>query len=187
MEPSGAYNFPAGFATAQSLDAQRAAAVAWMKAWLAWRVPMCDRPCIVFDIDDTLVKDDAPIPEILHLYTFCKALLRCFIVTARPLTANNKQLTVASLQSFGVDGFSGMYMMPRQAQYTSKAVASFKRKCRAKISRTCTIVANVGDAWTDFLSHPVAGELRNFVRDATNDRVVLFFHEGVACVKLTRR
>lgn len=121
-------------------------------------------PCIVLDIDDTVIKSTKQcrvIRELLEIYKFAQALkMRIFIVTARiedpddtgPAPVESpRDATIKHLEDAGIDRFDQLFMMPRRVFETHKDWSKFKYDVRAKIATDHEIIVNAGDSWTDLM------------------------------------
>jgi len=100
------------------------------------------RHCVVFDIDDTLIRtDDGTLIEPVHnLLNLAKRVgYRVVILTARPGNSDNRCWTEMELKHHGIE-----YDAIRYTSMAGKSV--FKNEL---IKRGYNIVLSVGDQWTD--------------------------------------
>lgn len=145
----------------------------------------------MFDIDDTLVdSEERRIVPICNIFKRAKALgFVCALVTARPAVRGNKERTEWMLIENGLDGWESLYLMPRTYSTTADGISTYKRRARDDIRTRHTIVANIGDMWTDHILHPLQkrhAPLRNM---KVTDCCVLFppKSDGEVCIKLVGR
>lgn len=184
MRPVADQAVPLAFCEAADLEEQREEACEWAERWLAWRGACAERPAAVFDIDATLIHEQAPIPSVIRLYEAAKALgVTRFIVTAR--SEDGKAYTRNELQRHGIEEPRHLFMHPRTKPCASSAQAGeAKERARERIEkRNYNIILNIGDAFHDHYTPPAHRELH---RAIGNRSCAVFVDpdDGCAHVKL---
>ena len=165
----------------------------WFRKWLQATVPTTRAPCVVFDIDDTLIhsKQGTGIAPTIELAAECaKNGVTVFMVTARGKSREAHKFTVEQLARMGIEPsmFARLYLMNRDVfDVTPKGVADFKYHCRQHIRRSHTVLGSVGDNFTDLLRYPVRSAYKPLLRGESGD-FLLFVnkHElnDFACLKI---
>ena len=108
---------------------------------------------VVFDIDDTLVRDDStPLPEVVMLFRKLRRIgSKIFLVTARH--PSMRKQTVTELQSIGIDPmmYESLMITPKEYRTSMKKVGEWKFFARQSISTRygAPIALTIGDQWTD--------------------------------------
>lgn len=110
-------------------------------------------PCVVLDIDDTVIKSTKQcraIRELIEIYKFALAMrIKVFIITARIDQPGARDQTMIQLLKAGIDTFEKMYMMPTSVYEDHLDWSKYKYAARQEISSKYKIVLNAGDSWTD--------------------------------------
>jgi len=108
---------------------------------------------VVFDIDDTLVRDDSsPLPEVVLLFKKLRRIgAKIFLITARH--PKMRKQTVSELMSIGIDPMSYEELMitPKEYRTSMKKVGEWKFFARQSIATRygAPIALTIGDQWTD--------------------------------------
>lgn len=135
-----------------------ASAVRWALAYLGAMHSLCAKPCIVLDIDGTVLlnEQDGGTKCVLFFHRLCEACqaegIAIFAVTARPDSekGGNRSWTEAQLQKCGIVPVERLFMRPPRAPY-----AEYKFRCRQRIrSWGYTVLLSIGDQFAD-LGHDV--------------------------------
>ncbi|WFT97010.1 S1/P1 nuclease [Bradyrhizobium barranii] len=88
----------------------------------------------------------------LRLFNQAKAKnVKVFFVTGRRDTANLREATEKNLRAVGYDGWEALLMRPPIGTDTFPNAQAFKTAKRAEISKTFTIIANIGDQQSDLV------------------------------------
>lgn len=172
---------PVAFCEADDLETQRDEACRWAEEWLHWRAACTEKPAVVFDIDATLVHEQATIPSVLRLYETAKALGAArFIITAR--SDDGRTYTRNELRRHGIEEPRHLFMHPRHAPCSSSAEAGqAKEAARRRIEkRGYSVILNVGDAFHD---HYASGH-RELHRVIGNRRCAVFVDQDDGCAHL---
>lgn len=119
-----------------------------------------DKPLpVVFDIDDTLIRDKATHfmvnPTITALHAQLVALgAAVHLVTARANDADTREWTRAQLEVLGITGYAGLHLAPASRRDSMTAVSRWKMEKRRDIGRAAgaPIVLTVGDQWSDLVT-----------------------------------
>jgi hypothetical protein len=136
---------------ARSLEAKREDCMKWFAMWLEYNALIGNLGVVIWDIDGTLVDEttQAVIPQSAIVYDLSSRLgFKNVILTARPASKRNRELTQKMLKDNDFV-YKRLLMMPPDAPCDEVGVSLFKAHERAKIGRTETIVAYVGDHLTD--------------------------------------
>jgi hypothetical protein len=184
------FGFPVGVSESNTPHEQTSDAMKWLMTWINFKKDYVKRPTVIFDIDDTLVTGETLIDAVVNVFTMCqKNRVSCHIVTARPESERNRMLTLTMLDNLGIKGFKEMYMMPpTRHRVTRGEIAEFKRSARERVAKRYSIVANIGDMWTDFIPHPFPREVASLSRISSATVTVFFLPwEDCPCVKLCER
>lgn len=131
---------------------------AWMRRWVALHCALAAAPlclAVVFDVDHTLLDGAGRAKaEMVSFYAWClERGVECHVVTARGASARNEAATREQLRAAGVTSLSSLRLMPAPpggASITPSYVAAFKAGARREVSRSSSVLLNVGDQWTDF-------------------------------------
>jgi hypothetical protein len=160
----------------------------WLKRWLEYQVCLKVHGLVVFDIDNTLIDTEhQPINAVIELYAFAQSIgLMCAIVTARPETTENRDVTVAMLHTHKISGWESLYMIPSHYTISAEGVSIYKREARDDLESRHRILANIGDMWHDIVRIPVSGALRVLapLRDETCAVLFPVMSHGEVAVKL---
>lgn len=116
-------------------------------------------PAVVFDVDETLILNHPTDDDRFKVQPVGKALFEfaskrnvpVFIVTARAKSQWARRLLQKQLEKAGYDlsNVKGVYMQPKEFVGLEDGGAAFKKKARAQIGASHTIVLNAGDRWGD--------------------------------------
>lgn len=123
-----------------------------------------DTALIVFDIDDTLIREDnTPIPEVVNLLHRLRSLnAKIFLVTARHPSI--REATIAELDSIGIttDHFDELFLCPQEYRTHMKSIGEWKKSARQRIANKykIPILLTVGDQWTDLTNVKSLKELQ---------------------------
>lgn len=141
----------------------------FLQTLLVSYVAIGQTPCVVFDIDHTVLQYKTPIftnsqsklKELRltssiarHLYhLFLTHNVPIYFVTARPQTPINIQTTEKELSTLGFTNYKRIfYMPPTNTQDIQTYVGNYKQSVRQTLK---PILFNVGDQWTDILNVPI--------------------------------
>lgn len=138
-----------------------ALAVEWALAFLGCARHLAPKPCIVLDIDGTVLLN-RPCGEstcVLHFASLCAACaqngIKIFCVTARPDDVGNRAYTLRQLEKCRIQPVEEVYMRPPDAGY-----ASYKYKARRTITAAgFSILLSIGDQFADVTRHVPPPEL----------------------------
>lgn len=184
MRPSIDFSFPVSFPELGDGDMALRDAANWIVSWIRLCSRFVPSPAAVFDIDSTLLVGKERIEEVVAVFEECKKIgVSCFLVTARG--EEGREGTTRLLFDLGLTGYSGLYMMDHSRFPISlTGMSESKRRARKEVEETHTIVANLGDMWSDHLLFPLHDNgLKQLVktRDAS---IIAFFSGNCACLKL---
>jgi predicted secreted acid phosphatase len=140
-------------------------ALEWGLSFLGAMHHLVSNPCVVFDIDGTVLKnykgEKGPVTKcVVGFRTFAnaceKAGISIFVVTARPDFTSNRIWSMRQLQSCGIEPVVKTYMRPE-----GEDVGSFKLQSREDIrNRGYHILLSIGDQFLDLhRKYPRPGEL----------------------------
>lgn len=132
-----------------------ATAVRWALSFLGCSAPLVDKPCIVLDVDGTVLKNlpNGGAKCVLCFRTLARACananIAIFVVTARPDDKGyNRKWTVNQLEQCGIEPIAGLYMRPENREFRE-----FKLSARKKIRASgYTVLLSVGDQFADLSS-----------------------------------
>lgn len=120
-------------------------------------------PCMVFDVDETLILNNPNDDDTFKVQQVGKTLfdygaarnIPIFIVTARAKSKWAVNYLMKQLRKAGYDtsNIKGAYLQPRTYVDKGDGGAAFKKMARDKIGADYTIVLNAGDRWGDHISH----------------------------------
>jgi len=166
-------------------------AVQWCERWLRLRARALQgreagggspsRLAAVFDIDATLVSDDARIEETCRLLSLCADLgIVHVLITARP--EEGRSFTEDQLGRLGIRGHKRLYMHPSRVRCDSSGAGREKLSSRSRVAaRGYDVVLNAGDALHDHF-HPVPSEAKRYL--SPHVPYVFLTDAGVAHLKL---
>lgn len=124
-----------------------------------------DTALIVFDIDDTLIREDnTPIPEIVNLLHRLRQLnAKIFLVTARHPSI--RDMTIAELENIGITSplhYDELLLCPQEYRKHMKSIGDWKKSARQRIANKyrIPILLTVGDQWTDLTNVKSIKELQ---------------------------
>ena len=127
-------------------------------------------PAVVFDVDETLILNHPTDDDRFKVQPVGKALFEfaskrnvpVFIVTARAKSQWARRLLQKQLEKAGYDlsNVKGVYMQPKEFVGLEDGGAAFKKKARAQIEASHTIVLNAGDRWGDVTDRLLDHEAR---------------------------
>jgi len=127
------------------------AAVEWALAFLGAMRFLVTKPCVVFDIDGTLVFNaedgsSKAIRAICALARACaKAGITIFVITARVDEPQNRRHTERLLESCRMPAYAQLFMRPAESEY-----GTYKYRMRADIRhRGYGILLSIGDQFAD--------------------------------------
>jgi hypothetical protein len=120
--------------------------------------PKGEEYAVVFDIDDTLVRDDsASLPEVVALLKqFAASKYVIGLVTARH--ESMREFTLKELAAIGITYsiFKGENLMfcPQQFRTSFTAISKWKQSARyfLKVNSKRKLLCTVGDQWTDLIT-----------------------------------
>ena len=131
-----------------------ASAVRWLIVYVGTMRCLCKRPCIVLDIDGTVLKNK---DENGNRGTFCVPAFRSLVrvcnesnvevhcITARVWDPSAERWTRRQLEACSITPVTQLYMRPKDADYSS-----YKELARESIRQDGkTVIASVGDQWAD--------------------------------------
>lgn len=152
------------------------------RRWCEFAAPLAARaPCVIFDVDGTLLDGAAPIREMVDLAAWCASRgIAVVVVTAR--LRRHQRETERQLGEVGVRASKGYFCEAALSSFAE--VARYKRACRERVARRHTVLASVGDQWSDF---GTAAQLRGVPRDPGAEGVLCLPHATWLAVKLPRR
>jgi predicted secreted acid phosphatase len=126
-------------------------AVEWALAFLGCMRHLAARPCIVLDIDGTVLLNgsDGTTRCVLHFHSLVSACaqngITVFCVTARPEDPGNRAYTMRQLEKCKITPVAKVYMRAPDAEY-----ATYKYKARKNIAaHGFSVLLTVGDQWAD--------------------------------------
>ena len=126
-------------------------AVEWALSFLGCMRLMVPKPCIVLDIDGTILlnESDGGTRCVLHFNSLCAACVQhdiaVFCVTARQEEAVNRLYTERQLEKCNITPVAHTYMRPRNADY-----GSYKYRARKSIAtRGYSVLLTIGDQFAD--------------------------------------
>ena len=144
--------------------------------------------CVIFDIDQTLIdENEERIESTCSVFELTEALgYLPMMITARPDTPENKMHTVNFLKKHKLSYFDRLYMMPNHIQPTTETVSNYKRLARNTVAQKYTILANIGDMWTDFMEFPLQAKKSIFTNRKIEESAIFFptTEYGEVCLKL---
>jgi len=120
--------------------------------------PKGEEYAVVFDIDDTLVREDSkPLPEVVALLKqFAASKYVIGLVTARH--ESMREYTIKELANVGITYslFKGEHLMfcPQQFRSSFTEISRWKRSARyyLKVNSKRKLLCTVGDQWTDLIT-----------------------------------
>lgn len=126
-------------------------------------------PCVVFDVDSTLLVNHGTKDDYFKLHHPGKLLfeyaeaknLPIFIVTARRKSTWSMKFLKAQLERLGYNtsNIKGVYMVPKAYDHLDDGGAAYKQVARKHIGQDHTILFTAGDRWGDVCNynhkHPV--------------------------------
>lgn len=155
-EPIKSTNFPLLMRVPNST-----VAVEWALAFLGCMRHLALKPCIVLDIDGTVLLNerDGATRCVLHFHSLVSACtqndITVFCVTARPEDPDNRAYTMRQLEKCGVTPVAKVYMRAPDAEY-----ATYKYRARRNIAaHGFTVLLTVGDQWADISLKEPPGEI----------------------------
>jgi hypothetical protein len=114
---------------------------------------------VVFDIDDTLIRDRSPRfvlnPTVVQLHERLVELgAHVHLVTARANDAETLAWTRDQLKEMGIRGYTGLHLAPESRRGSMTDVSHWKMETRRSIARKvgAPIVLTVGDQWGDMVT-----------------------------------
>lgn len=126
-------------------------AVEWALAFLGCMRHLAAKPCIVLDIDGTVLlnESDGMTRCVLHFHSLVDACsqngITVFCVTARPEGPDNRAYTMRQLEKCKITPVAKVYMRPPDAEY-----ATYKYRARKDIAaHGFSVLLTVGDQWAD--------------------------------------
>ena len=126
-------------------------AVQWALAFLGCMRHLANRPCLVLDIDGTILLNmaDGTTKCVSYFHALVKACvangITVFVITARPDEPYNRTYTLKQLNKCGITPVEKLYMRPEDAEYSS-----YKFNARKDItSQGYTILLTIGDQFAD--------------------------------------
>ena len=143
------------------------------------------RSAVVFDIDDTILKNDANIKAcdgakphvgVMDLYRICiKKGIAIWFITARPESTHNRDWTRRQLDCIGARWYTDLRMCPPNINSVS-SVSRYKSEARQDLVRyhKRKIVMNIGDQWTD---HSCVSRITSLNNLYTNGNTSWFLFE----------
>lgn len=165
---------------------QRLEAMRWARRWVAWRRSAVKKPCVVFDIDATLVHKQQKIAEVCALYEeLARDGVAVFVITARSGCDEGRRYTREEMDRLQITRPRHLFLHPPSTPcQTATQAALAKRAARERIaSKGYTILVSVGDAFSD---HFVPSEQRE-LQHALGTRMTAVFvdpADSMAHVKL---
>uniref|UniRef100_A0A6C0BZV6 Polynucleotide kinase n=1 Tax=viral metagenome TaxID=1070528 RepID=A0A6C0BZV6_9ZZZZ len=128
-----------------------AVAVDWALAFLGCMRLMAPKPCVILDIDGTvLLNASGGLTKcVLHFKSLCDACsangIALFCVTARPEDSSNRLYTLRQLEKCGIKPIRKVYMRPSKAEY-----ARYKYNARKEIATSGhAVLLTIGDQFAD--------------------------------------
>ena len=145
--------------------------------WLSLEAEGGKQGIVVFDIDDTLFNREKRLPT-AAIYKKCSDLgFSCAIITARSNTPGARSFTVDELHKHGITDWEVLHLMPprKDRRVTGEDIACYKRAKRDEIARKHTIIANIGNMWTDLLSFPLQHRDFDFIWKVPSQSCCILF------------
>jgi hypothetical protein len=134
-----------------------AEAITWGLSYLSSMRTLVKNPCVVLDIDGTILKNyepqigsNRPVAKCVNCFqTLVEGCIRgkisLFVVTARPDYQSNREWTMRQLDGCGIKPVVETFMRPEG--YDN---GTFKLKCRQTIRKNgYTILLSIGDQFLD--------------------------------------
>jgi predicted secreted acid phosphatase len=138
-------------------------AIDWALSFLGCMRLLAPRPCIVLDIDGTVLLNfpNGSTKCVLHFQRLCRACaahgITIFCITARPEEDDNRAYTVRQLQKCAIQPVEHVYMRPPSAEY-----GSYKFRMRKAIVRQgYSILLTIGDQFADVNKEDMPKGLRD--------------------------
>ena len=126
-------------------------------------------PCIVFDIDGTLINPHTNeiIKSVVDFFHHCKQTgIKIIIVTARPGTEHNIKHTIGLLENLGI--YNRYYKFMRPDLYYQNRQREYKENARKEILKDHEIIMSLGDMPFDIDTYCNVGVL---VRSTEKDMI----------------
>lgn len=126
-------------------------AVEWALAYLGCTRMMTDKPCVVLDIDGTVLLNSpsGSTKCVKHFKSLSDACsnngITLFCITARPEESYNRTYTLRQLDKCGIAPVNNVYMRPPRTEY-----ATYKSGARKSIVKMgYSILLTIGDQFAD--------------------------------------
>lgn len=126
-------------------------AVEWALAFLGCTRSLAQNPCVVLDIDGTVLLNSSGGPTrcVRHFKSLCDACssngIALFCVTARPEDPTNRAYTLRQLEKCGIQPIKKVYMRPSGSEY-----AKYKYNARKDVGKAGhTVLLTIGDQFAD--------------------------------------
>lgn len=120
-------------------------------------------PCLVFDVDETLILNNPNADDSFKCQKVGKTLfdyaaqekIPIYLITARAKSQWSKNYLLEQLRiaGYNVSHIKKLFMQPKSFLEHKDGGATFKKLVREKLGATHTIVINSGDRWGDVLSN----------------------------------
>ena len=157
----------------------------WLDLWLSLQLKRGIKGCIIFDIDDTVIeeKDEKLIDPIANIFKKYRDLgVPVIFVTARPNVRGNKKETENMLKKRGLDGYSGLDLIPER----SDDVDAFKFERRNYYYKKYgNVLARIGDQYWDSITppHTLKGDTE-LLKNMSSKRCFILFHPKLSEVSV---
>ncbi len=135
-------------------------------------------PCVVFDIDETLLLNNPNNDDTIKVERVGKTIfdtaaeqnVAIFLVTARAKCNWTLKYIKEQLRTLGYDlsKVKGVYMQSKSFLENKDGGAVYKKAAREIIGNKYTIVLNLGDKWGDVLTNFDSNEVRRKVSQTKN-------------------
>ena len=176
-----------------SVEQMRTKSMEWLDMWLSFELKRGHRGCLIFDIDDTVIKEDKNDNEVLikpvaNLYKKYRNLgIPVYFVTARPDVRGNRGETEKMLYRLGLHGYKKLFLMGKEfSGGRETSVNKFKFTRRSEIMEICGhIMARVGDMPWDSLPPPSTFKNETSVlKKIENEQTFIIFHPKLVEVSI---
>jgi predicted secreted acid phosphatase len=137
-------------------------ALKWASSFLGCMAPIVHRPCVVLDVDGTVLRntEGGGAKCILAFRNFCKACadagIDIFVVTARPEFPSNREWTLGQLKHCGIHPVSELFMRSPNRDFT-RAKLSARQNIRRQQRH---ILLSIGDQFADLSAEEPPSRLR---------------------------
>ena len=143
--------------------ASTSVAIEWALAFLGCMRHLAQKPCIVLDIDGTILLNESngSTKCVRHLTALADACvahgIAIFCITARPDEEDNRAYTLRQLEKCRITKVEHVYMRPARAEY-----GSYKFNARQDVAaKGYKILLTIGDQFADIAAEDPPEEIRD--------------------------